>query len=872
MPTDDPRPLTGDRVSRQQRRADARSRRKRERRNAVDLAAGAAIALGAAALAAPAGAATIAVNSTADVVADDGACTLREAINSANTDTASGITAGECIAGAGLDTVDMTSLSGTILIKPFSAGPAYGPLGVYTSMNLTGPGAGTLSISGGGATGIFYMYAADAPQTPIGVSGLTLENGLSTSPGGAIRAIAVPYQMALTISDTVFSGNVSPAGGALTFSDLPAKYAAGTSGGSLTITNSTFTNNIANIAPVNPPPDTGSGGPGGAIFVKYAGPGTTVTLDHTTISGNRSRFDGGAIAALLYCSADMAIKNSVITGNDAGIVQPDIGTSTFSGNGGGIFVASAYYSYYYYGGLAAAKKAVISARRARASAAGGKPRAAIYNCDNVTITDSTISNNTSDRAGGGLAAFGSGVVLDRTTISGNTADGGGGAAFYYSNDVITNSTIANNNALYYGGGILGFNDKLSIDNATITGNSSPANVGEGVTLYGYYSGTINNSIVANNGTSQIAGDLTVTFTDVFPADASPTWTDGGNNKSVDPLLGPLAQNGTPNQGNGNTNAPLVEIPQAGSQVIDAGDTATAAGTIDERGSTRVRGAAVDMGSVETLLPGTVTTNPTITVNENAGTVTITLNRTGGSDGALTVNYSTAPGTATSPGDFGAATGTVTWADGDAAPKTITISIVSDTTPEPPEIFTVNLSTATPGATVANPTVTITIIDPLAVPTLAFWMKLMLALTCAGVGVVMLKNGRLLVVVLAAGVALTAAPSLHAAAAPQARVHAGPRREPLAVGTIVSMSSSGNQVMLKIGTTDITVNRRHLAVIDARKGRKRGSLDELTPGTPVLYRVVRKADGSVRRMRIGIFESVDKANAALQRLNTRRGHH
>ncbi|MEO8586413.1 MAG: CSLREA domain-containing protein, partial [Acidobacteriota bacterium] len=51
-------------------------------------------------------AATITVNSAADTTANDGVCTLREAITAANTDTASGAAAGECAAGAlGLDTI-----------------------------------------------------------------------------------------------------------------------------------------------------------------------------------------------------------------------------------------------------------------------------------------------------------------------------------------------------------------------------------------------------------------------------------------------------------------------------------------------------------------------------------------------------------------------------------------------------------------------------------------------------------------------------------------------------------------------------------------------------------------------------------------------
>ena len=53
----------------------------------------------------PAYAATITVNSTADVIANDGECTLREAITAANTDMVSGAMAGECAAGSGADTI-----------------------------------------------------------------------------------------------------------------------------------------------------------------------------------------------------------------------------------------------------------------------------------------------------------------------------------------------------------------------------------------------------------------------------------------------------------------------------------------------------------------------------------------------------------------------------------------------------------------------------------------------------------------------------------------------------------------------------------------------------------------------------------------------
>src|SRR3989442_925444 len=65
----------------------------------------------------PAVGSNIIVNSTADVVnSTDGLCTLREAITAANTNTASGAIAGECVAGSGSDsdTLDLTTLTGAI--------------------------------------------------------------------------------------------------------------------------------------------------------------------------------------------------------------------------------------------------------------------------------------------------------------------------------------------------------------------------------------------------------------------------------------------------------------------------------------------------------------------------------------------------------------------------------------------------------------------------------------------------------------------------------------------------------------------------------------------------------------------------------------
>jgi len=96
-----------------------------------------------------------------------------------------------------------------------------------------------------------------------------------------------------------------------------------------------------------------------------------------------------------------------------------------------------------------------------------------------------------------------------------------------------------------------------------------------------------------------------------------------------------------------------------------------------------------------------------TVLEGA-TAQFAVNRSGGSDGAVAVNFSTSNGTAIAPGDYTSSSGTLNWAAGDSAPKTITVPIIDDGQPEAAETFTVSLSNPTNGATLGTSTLTATI--------------------------------------------------------------------------------------------------------------------------------------------------------------------
>jgi len=92
-------------------------------------------------------------------------------------------------------------------------------------------------------------------------------------------------------------------------------------------------------------------------------------------------------------------------------------------------------------------------------------------------------------------------------------------------------------------------------------------------------------------------------------------------------------------------------------------------------------------------PGKMSFNPSsYTVNESDGSVTLTVVRTGGNVGAISVLYRTVEsGLAQAGSDFTPTNnGVLTWNDGDTAPKTITIPILQDGQPEGTQDFTVVL--------------------------------------------------------------------------------------------------------------------------------------------------------------------------------------
>jgi hypothetical protein len=111
-------------------------------------------------------------------------------------------------------------------------------------------------------------------------------------------------------------------------------------------------------------------------------------------------------------------------------------------------------------------------------------------------------------------------------------------------------------------------------------------------------------------------------------------------------------------------------------------------------------------------PGTLQfSQATYSVGEGNVTAQITVTRTSGTDGAVAISYATSNGTATAGSDYTAASGTLSWANGDGAPKTFDITIQDDALDEADEGLGVTLTNATGGATLGSQaTATLTITD------------------------------------------------------------------------------------------------------------------------------------------------------------------
>jgi CSLREA domain-containing protein len=194
-------------------------------------------------------------------------CTLREAINAAN-------------AGSGGVTITFASaVVGTITLG--NALPV-----ITTNVNIQGPGARVLAISGNGANAVFSFTSGTST-----VSRLSVNNGLVVgSLGQSVGGGGIFNQATLTLSDCTLSSNrVQGGNGAAATRGANGNGGAIYNGGVLSINRCTLSGNSAiggaggGTGSTGSPGGRGGFGSGGAV---YNDVGANLTLTNCTIANN----------------------------------------------------------------------------------------------------------------------------------------------------------------------------------------------------------------------------------------------------------------------------------------------------------------------------------------------------------------------------------------------------------------------------------------------------------------------------------------------------------------------------------------------------------------------------------------------------------
>jgi CSLREA domain-containing protein len=436
---------------------------------------------------------TITVNTTADELNSDGDCSLREAIQAANTDAA----VDACPAGSGADTITFEAATdGTPIVLTGAANEdanATGDLDILDGGDLTiqGNGTGSTIVDGHGRDRVFHVCPGGGCASAVTLNGLTIRNGNPgiAFGGGIYNEGATLNVQSSAIGDTSArnqawaGGGIYNEAGTTTVDDTAviANTALGgggilNDGGTLIVQNGSMVGQF----------DAGNlAGEGGGIHNRNDG---VVTVDGSSVISNTASASGGGI----YNGATLTVTNSsAIRGNRADGTNSDDGGGgiySYAGRtvleagsvisnaaavgGGGIFV--------YDGTLRVAGSRVISNT---AGSYGG----AIRNAGTTVVDSSTVVSNTADSYGGGIYNRGGGATLmvRRSSVISNTAETGGGILNTFGTVTVANGSTISGNTADHGGGIYNELGTTTLDASSVIANVA-VHIGGGI----YNGGTV----------------------------------------------------------------------------------------------------------------------------------------------------------------------------------------------------------------------------------------------------------------------------------------------------------------------------------------------------------------------------------------------
>ncbi|MGD0075104.1 MAG: CSLREA domain-containing protein, partial [Candidatus Binataceae bacterium] len=324
---------------------------------------------------------TITVNSATDSTktSGNGFCTLREAINNANSpgvDT----TGSDCTVGSGNDYINFNfSFPGTItLVAELPS--------IQNTLTIDGGTYGNVTIDGTGAYQILLAYSTST----LTLENLTLQNGSNTTGVGG----AVSNGGTLTIYDCGFISNSAVFGGAI----------SNQFNGTVTIGGSYFASNSASID-------------GGAILSD--GP---LSVVDSYFLDNSATVDGGDID----CSNLTTISECEFYG---GIADEDGGSLYFVTGFATMDISEIDYASALAGGGIYNQAATLTVTNSTINGADALAGGGIYNEDDsnavLTMINSAVYDNGALGEGGGIDNAGAGqVTITFSTIANNGASAG----------------------------------------------------------------------------------------------------------------------------------------------------------------------------------------------------------------------------------------------------------------------------------------------------------------------------------------------------------------------------------------------------------------------------------------------------------------
>ena len=302
-----------------------------------------------------------------------------------------------------------------------------GELLIRKNLTFIGPGASQLTVSGNNLSRVFEVTKVAA----VALSGLTISNGLVQSISSSGWGGGIANHGALTVSGCTVSGNSATNGGGI-WNDVNGTLAVNGSStvsyntasksdgggiyntGTLTVNNCTVSFNTCNnsgggienegtltVSNCTLSNNTASAQGGG---VRNSG---TLTVSGSTLSGNTGGYGGGGV----FNSGALAVSNSALSGNTA-----------VAGRGGGIWDD----------GTASVTGCTLSGNSAGTGGGGGGGGIFVDTYAMLTVSGSTLSNNTTPHHGGAIWVHAGGTltVKNSSSITGNTAPLGFGADVY----------------------------------------------------------------------------------------------------------------------------------------------------------------------------------------------------------------------------------------------------------------------------------------------------------------------------------------------------------------------------------------------------------------------------------------------------------